>query len=306
MTVPPNLKLLPISFDSVKERANERLKFGFSVNIGNEPYKLCDFLPTYGVLFEEALTNFTHWGWVDPDTILGSIKDIYEPEYGNEDVVYYDTQYYLNPVTVMKNTPFTRSFYNLAPKHMLKTVFNKTPLKSNAFDEDVLTCTLMRHENVTARWYPNLDCSIYAEPQWWWYQGNMFSERGNCLLVHFGGGTRQSSRNKKIQMTSQMKPYFNKGYFLNKSIGIGMLEGESYFFTVGKYRTLNILHDDNSHHNSVFSMDPHAVARVKHDFRKAIKRLSSQRTEASVPTRGSSTNRKGWSKYCHKHRALYE
>ena len=40
----------------------------------SRPYKLCDFKPTYGILFEDYLTKYDFWGYCDIDLIFGNIR----------------------------------------------------------------------------------------------------------------------------------------------------------------------------------------------------------------------------------------
>jgi hypothetical protein len=61
MSVPPNVILRIIPYGEVRQRAKSRLDLGFDVKIGSDPYKLCDYLPTYGILFAEELIGYTHW-----------------------------------------------------------------------------------------------------------------------------------------------------------------------------------------------------------------------------------------------------
>jgi hypothetical protein len=40
----------------------------------DRPYKLADYKPTYGLLFEEDLVNYDWFGWCDTDMILGDLR----------------------------------------------------------------------------------------------------------------------------------------------------------------------------------------------------------------------------------------
>jgi len=55
-------------------------KLGFKVNIIN-PIKLCDYKPAYGIIFEDHLTDYEYWGFMDIDVIIGMLihnMDFYE------------------------------------------------------------------------------------------------------------------------------------------------------------------------------------------------------------------------------------
>jgi hypothetical protein len=48
--IPPNVKFIPLSLSDLNKLFSKKL--GFGVNI-EYPYKLCDFKPAYGFLFDE-------------------------------------------------------------------------------------------------------------------------------------------------------------------------------------------------------------------------------------------------------------
>lgn len=39
-----------------------------------KPYKLCDYKPAYGYIFEEYLSSYKFWGHCDIDTIMGNLN----------------------------------------------------------------------------------------------------------------------------------------------------------------------------------------------------------------------------------------
>jgi hypothetical protein len=68
---PPNVRVKWLSMSSFNSLATE--KFGVKVNV-SRPYKLCDFKPTYGHLFEEHLLGWDYWGYTDLDVIYGDLR----------------------------------------------------------------------------------------------------------------------------------------------------------------------------------------------------------------------------------------
>lgn len=69
--LPENVKLIYKTIDEINEIASQKL--GFSTNI-KYPYKLCDFKPTYGILFSDIIKNYDFWGHGDIDVIFGDIR----------------------------------------------------------------------------------------------------------------------------------------------------------------------------------------------------------------------------------------
>ena len=81
--LPSNIKTINISFSDLKSKIQK--KFDFDITL-DTPYKLCDYKPIYGFLFEEEISEYTYWGHFDLDTILGDIdkflpKEEYEKIY---------------------------------------------------------------------------------------------------------------------------------------------------------------------------------------------------------------------------------
>jgi hypothetical protein len=77
--IPQNVTFLEI----ILEDLNDRIRAVFGNKIGmdcNFPYKLCDFKPFYGMIFEEFITNYDYWGHCDIDIIWGDISSFLRKE----------------------------------------------------------------------------------------------------------------------------------------------------------------------------------------------------------------------------------
>ena len=77
--LPENVFCFNISFEKMKEKIQS--KFDFPITLPT-PYKLCDYKPIYGFLFEDEIEDYKYWGHIDIDTILGDLtKFLPEKEY---------------------------------------------------------------------------------------------------------------------------------------------------------------------------------------------------------------------------------
>lgn len=65
-----NVKIKNMPFKQLQDRIKE--KCGKHCKI-NDPYKLCDYKPVYGYLFEDDIRAFDFWGFCDIDLIFGNI-----------------------------------------------------------------------------------------------------------------------------------------------------------------------------------------------------------------------------------------
>jgi|SRR6218665_284343 len=70
--LPPNIKLISKSFSELKELLERKLGFAISLE---KPYKLCDFKPAYGLVFEDYLQEYQFWGHGDIDVVFGDIRN---------------------------------------------------------------------------------------------------------------------------------------------------------------------------------------------------------------------------------------
>lgn len=46
----------------------------------SKPYKLCDYRPAYGVIFEDWIKEYDYWGWCDCDLLFGDIRKFFPDE----------------------------------------------------------------------------------------------------------------------------------------------------------------------------------------------------------------------------------
>lgn len=73
---PTNVHVVRMTFAEFKAKAAQKL--GFEPCLPS-PYKLCDFKPAYGLLFEEYLDGYDYWGHCDCDLIFGNLDKFVTP-----------------------------------------------------------------------------------------------------------------------------------------------------------------------------------------------------------------------------------
>lgn len=106
-------------------------KFDVEISL-DRPYKLCDFKPMYGYIFENYLKEYDFWGYCDTDLIWGKISHFLNDSILNE----YDKIFNLGHCTIFKN-----SFDNI---HSFELDFNGqerylqviTNSENESFDEE--------------------------------------------------------------------------------------------------------------------------------------------------------------------------
>jgi len=96
-----NIKFIPATLAEFNALASTKL--GAEVNITNA-YKLCDFKPMYGLIFEDYLKEYDFWGYCDTDIILGDLKNILTSEVLEKyDIISSHPQYMAGPFSLYKN-----------------------------------------------------------------------------------------------------------------------------------------------------------------------------------------------------------
>ena len=86
-------------------------KTGLSIEVAS-PYKLCDFKPAFGKIFEDYLTNCHFWGYTDIDLVFGNIrKFITEDLFNQYDVITAKKEYLVGHFTLYRNNPTINELY---------------------------------------------------------------------------------------------------------------------------------------------------------------------------------------------------
>ena len=102
LELPSNVRLVQMSMDEFRELASSKL--GVEVKI-DKPYKMCDFRPMFGLIFEDYLDGYRYWGYGDADLIYGAKLDEYVSMIvlGDYDVASMHRQYLSGPFAIIKN-----------------------------------------------------------------------------------------------------------------------------------------------------------------------------------------------------------
>ncbi len=73
---PSNVKVIYTTFRDLKDQIQGLFPFGISLE---NPYKLCDYKPAYGIIFEKEISGYDFWGYCDVDIIFGNIRKFFTP-----------------------------------------------------------------------------------------------------------------------------------------------------------------------------------------------------------------------------------
>ena len=101
---PHNINVVKITWEQLVE--NIQRKFEFRIKL-QSPYKLTDFKPAYGYIFEDYVGLYDYWGYCDIDLIFGNLmKFIKKPMEDNVDKIYR-----LGHLTIYRNNEKMRNLF---------------------------------------------------------------------------------------------------------------------------------------------------------------------------------------------------
>jgi len=83
--IPANVKVIKTTLQDLKN--DFQSNFDFKIKL-DKPYKLCDYKPLYGFLFQEHIKEYDFWGYCDCDLVFGDIDSFIPADtYKNYDKV---------------------------------------------------------------------------------------------------------------------------------------------------------------------------------------------------------------------------
>ena len=124
--IPDNVTLIHTTFNDIKAKIQDKFDFNISLDA---PYKLCDYKPIYGFIFEEYISKYDFWGYCDVDMIFGNIRHFLT----EDKLEQYDKFYKLGHLTVFRNTKDINIAFLKDPKERYKAAF--TTKKITVYDE---------------------------------------------------------------------------------------------------------------------------------------------------------------------------
>ncbi|GGB11565.1 DUF6625 family protein [Puia dinghuensis] len=127
--LPPNVVIIKKSIEELKALASKKLNF--TVNI-DHPYKLCDFKPAYGLIFEDYTHGYQFWCQSDIDVIYGDVRNFMTDEFLDQyDFISLRHDYTTGCFALYRNTPRMKRLFMKSKDY--ETVFSSE--KHYCFDE---------------------------------------------------------------------------------------------------------------------------------------------------------------------------
>lgn len=152
---PQNVHVVPMTLNEF--RANASQKLGFEPCIPTA-YKLCDFKPAYGFLFEDYIQDYEYWGHCDCDLVFGNLEKVLSPVLDKD----YDKIFAAGHLTIYKNTfdNNRRFMKSLEGREIYREAF--TTSRIYVFDENV-RCSMNPDRLNVHTLFRDSDAKIYEK-----------------------------------------------------------------------------------------------------------------------------------------------
>lgn len=130
---PSNVKFLHYSFADLRKKIQKYYDFKISLE---SPYRLCNFRPAFGEIFEDLINGYDYWGYCDVDLIWGNIRHFLPND------ISYDKIGTFGHLTMIKNSRENNRLYRY--KNAYKIAFSNN--LSLFFDENTFSKICEKHK----------------------------------------------------------------------------------------------------------------------------------------------------------------
>jgi len=116
---PKNVSFVEMVLNDFNSLASKKL--GLKINL-KKPYKLCEFRPAYGIIFEDYIKGYDFLGYGDIDVVYGNIKKFITEKILKDYDIITAKNYLSGHFTLFKNANKTNRLYEKNPDY--KRAFN--------------------------------------------------------------------------------------------------------------------------------------------------------------------------------------
>ncbi|UQZ32526.1 hypothetical protein C2I18_02515 [Paenibacillus sp. PK3_47] len=117
VALPDNVRIIETRLEDFRDIISKKLDMSVAIR---DAYKLCDFKPTYGFVFEDLLKGYSYWGHCDIDLIFGDIRKFITDEILHT----HDKILFCGHLTIYRNTPSVNKLFMYQNGHVnYKEVF---------------------------------------------------------------------------------------------------------------------------------------------------------------------------------------
>jgi hypothetical protein len=204
-------------------------KFDFTIAL-ERAYKLCDFKPAYGYIFEEYLAEYLAWGYCDTDLIFGRIRDFIS----EHDIEDYDKIGIFGHCTVFRNTEENNRMFQqpLNGRCRYREVYMDR--RNHSFDEEFKDSINTIYES----------CGRHI--RFTEYQANIYTKSSDFRLTSWNS-SKKCYQNEKLKRDVFV---WEKGVLSRYWVEQGQLQRREYLYIHMQARPMSIRLKDMNHQNT--------------------------------------------------------
>ena len=272
---PKNVTIIHVSFEWIKNRITN--KFDFPIYI-DEPYKLCDFRPAYGYIFEDYIKSYSHWGYCDLDIVFGNISNYVTKKLLSK----YDKLFAVGHMSIYKNTQevnkrFMASVTKYNEKFKIPITYKEIlsiPLNCIFDEKSMLLDIHIIYNELKIPYYDNRDIIAniaYYTKDFTLFEGKIENisdiiflwEKGHLFMKYIANGKLYTIEYMYVHIEKRMIPIENK--IINDSF---IITPNSYYSDFNELNKENvILYSQNN--NQLYK---HVGNYTETDFNKLLKK----------------------------------
>lgn len=106
--LPDNVTVHPCSLSDFNAQASRALSLSISIAF---PYKVCDFKPAFGEVFQEYIRDFEFWAFGDIDLVYGDVAAFLQPLLRDHDVISFAKGWISGSLCVLRNCKEVNSLF---------------------------------------------------------------------------------------------------------------------------------------------------------------------------------------------------
>lgn len=219
---PKNVRVKYRTFDDIKNLFQDKFKYKISLE---RPYKLCDYKPLYGYLFEDDIKGYEYWGYCDTDLIWGDISKFIFTELEKN----YDKLFFLGHCTILRNS--------LKVREILKKSINTEKRFQEVYTNDKNCSFDEEFENSINNMFKKYDLKIMLKE----LEANIYTKSSNFNLI------RYSLENSSYYVKKREKSFFTyeDGKIIQYYLENKKVKKEEFLYIHMQSRKMNIKIDMN-------------------------------------------------------------
>ena len=199
---PKNVKVIYITLKEIKQKIQEKFDFNISLEYS---YKLCDYKPTYGYVFQEYLQEYDFWGFCDLDVIYGDLRKYLD----NKNIDKYDKIYTNGHFSIHKNEErINENFKELVNKKTGQPLYKEVFSSNKSFYFDEWAGILNLYDGKKYKIYTNYDVIADIAIQYNNFILNRKKQNGNYIFYW----NEENSVSKLYGMYRKNKKVFTEEY----------------------------------------------------------------------------------------------